>query len=92
MAHMRACPRAHVPPAQPRVMRSIFAAAYESKTLYGQGFAWMASWVSDTILLNSDATVNSSAVNGAEGTLVRPAPRDPTLAPRWPHVAPRDPT
>ena len=61
---------------QPWVQRAIFAYAYDHKILFGPGFALLSSWASEQSFNNDDGSVNTSAVQGAEGLI---GLRPPTL-------------
>ena len=54
---------------QDDVQRDIFAAVWQTKLLYGRGFAWITAWATHTAFYNKDGTVNVDAVRGAEGSL-----------------------
>ena len=42
-------------------------AVHDSGYLFGLGFAWLVSWVSEDMLRNPDGTFNSKTASGAEG-------------------------
>ena len=54
---------------QPRIASQIFAAVYNTKRMYGRGFAWITAWTSEDMLRNPDGSISSAAVRGAEGVL-----------------------
>ena len=55
--------------AYPNAQRAVFAAAYNKKRLWGQGYAWLNAYPTEAALKNPDGSVNSSAVRGSEGVL-----------------------
>eukprot|EP00966_Prymnesium_polylepis_P237671 5496978-Prymnesium_polylepis.1 len=54
---------------QPQMQRQIFAAAYRTARLYGNGFGWFTGWHDDSVTRFPDGTVDADAARGAEGVL-----------------------
>ena len=54
---------------QPWVQRAIYAYAYDHKILFGPGFGFISSWVTEQAFSNDDGSVNTSTVQGAEGLI-----------------------
>eukprot|EP00966_Prymnesium_polylepis_P243686 5635168-Prymnesium_polylepis.1 len=49
--------------------RAIYSYIYETNQLYGAGYAWLSTWISEDMLRNADGSANVSAIRGAEGLL-----------------------
>ena len=63
--------RAHVTfmAIHPQCQRELFAAMHDLEIMYGEGYAFMTSWVSEESFRNADGMVNSSAYFGALGLI-----------------------
>ena len=54
---------------EPRVSRSLYVASYTSGYMSGAGYAYVNGWITESIILNDDGSVNLDAVKGAEGSI-----------------------
>jgi len=54
---------------QLRVQQKIFEAVYNTKQLYGQGFAWISGWINEDMLKNDEKVPLPNVIRGAEGLL-----------------------
>lgn len=55
--------------AQPRAQRQLYAAAYNSKLLYGSGYGWLSAWLSEDALRSDVGDIDGDAARGAEGVV-----------------------
>ena len=54
---------------QPYIQRALFAWSFDHETLYGPGYGWVSFWPGEAALHNPDGSVNTSALQGAEGLI-----------------------
>ncbi len=54
---------------EPRVARSLYVASYTTQIMAGNGYAYVNGWITESIILNDDGSVNLDAVKGAEGSI-----------------------
>ena len=54
---------------QPYIQRALLAWSFDHETLYGPGYGWVSFWPGEAAFHSPDGSVNTSALQGAEGLI-----------------------